>query len=353
MMRHSGIGTYIRNMVPGIAAKRPDFRFTILCSDLSDAKDTFGPEMQYIQTAAPIYSVAEQIVIPFRVPACDLFWSPHYNVPVFTARPLVVTIHDLAHIRLPELFPQMHKRTYAHVMLRAAANKARAIICVSDFTKAELLDTLGNRYEDKCHVVHNGLDPSWLSIPGGPSPHPKPYILYVGNVKPHKNISRLLDAFAAIHTRVPHDLLLVGQQSGFRTGDASALAKAQAVSGRVHFTGQVDQEQLKQYYVHATMLAFPSLYEGFGLPALEAFAAGCPVLASRAGPFPEVCGPAAEYVDPYSVDSIAGSMMKLIEGPARRESLVQMARERAQHFSWSSAAQQVAAVMFAIAANRR
>jgi len=352
MMRHSGIGTYIRNMVPAISQRRPDFRFTILCSDLSDARNTFGPEMQYIQTAAPIYSLVEQIVIPFRAPACDLFWSPHYNVPVFAARPVMVTIHDLAHIRLPELFPQIHKRLYAHVMLRAAANKARAIICVSDFTKAELLDTLGNRYEGKCHVVHNGLDPSWASIPTGASPHPKPYILYVGNVKPHKNISRLLDAFAAVHTRVPHDLLLVGQQSGFRTGDASALAKAQAMPDRIHFTGQVDAERLKQYYAHATMLAFPSLYEGFGLPALEAFAAGCPVLASRAGPFPEVCGPAAEYVDPYSVDSIAGGIIKLVEDPARRESLSKQGRQRARQFSWSSAADKVAAIMFAVAAGR-
>lgn len=349
MMRHSGIGTYIRNIVPAISRCRPDFRFTVLCGDLAAARSVFGPDVRLVRVASPIYSLREQLAIPLRAGPCDLLWSPHYNAPLLTARPLMVTVHDLAHVRLPELFPQMHKRLYAHAMLRAAVNKARAVLCVSSFTKNELLDVFGDRLTGKCHVVHNGLDPSWLDLPPGPSPHAAPYVLYVGNVKPHKNISRLLEAFAAIAARVPHDLVLVGQESGFRTGDASALTKAQAMPDRIHFTGHVDQQQLKQYYAHATLLAFPSLYEGFGLPALEAFAVGCPVLASRAGPFPEVCGPAAEYVDPYSADSIAGGMMKLIEDPARRESLVQMGRDRARQFSWSSAAERVAAVMVAIA----
>ena len=168
------------------------------------------------------------------------------------------------------------------------------------------------------------------------NPHKNPYFLYVGNIKPHKNLGTLIRAFNSLVEDFPYDLVLVGKREGFITGDSATILRAGEQSGRVHFTDHVDDGVLKQYMAHAEALVFPSLYEGFGLPPLEAMAAGCPVIASSAASIPEICGDAALYCDPHSSEDIAGKIRLLAGDVTLRNELRRKGVKHAKQFTWDS-----------------
>ena len=152
-------------------------------------------------------------------------------------------------------------------------------------------------------------------------------------------------AFSRIANDIPHKLVIVGKREGFITGDSDVQEAAQRLGGRVLFTGQIDQSLLRRYYSHAALLAFPSLYEGFGLPPLEAMACGCPVLVSNAASLPEVCGDAAVYVDPYRVEDIADTLLRVLLDGGLRTELSARGLERAASYQWQRTAQQTLEVM--------
>jgi glycosyltransferase involved in cell wall biosynthesis len=145
--------------------------------------------------------------------------------------------------------------------------------------------------------------------------------------------------------RVPHDLVLVGKKEGFITGDHLVAQEAHRLGGRVKFTGYVDDQQLRQYFAHADAMVFPSLYEGFGLPPLEAMAAGCPVLVSNAGPMPEVCGDAALYCDPRRPEDIAAKLLGLMSDAELQDRLRRQGYERARGFTWDRCVRQTCEVI--------
>ena len=183
----------------------------------------------------------------------------------------------------------------------------------------------------------NGVDPEWFDVPR-PAAAERPYFVFVGNVKPHKNLGRLLDAFAALAPEIPHDLLLVGRRRGFLTGDPEIARRAESLGGRVRFTGFVETEELRRTVAGATALVLPSLYEGFGLPALEAMACGRPVLAARAGALPEVCGDAALYCDPRDPGDIAAGLRRLATDAELAARLAAAGVAHARRFSWDDTA---------------
>src|SRR5262249_25179314 len=154
-----------------------------------------------------------------------------------------------------------------------------------------------------------------------------------------KNLTRLLQAFRSITDRIPHHLVIAGQSEGFLTGDEKIAAEAASLKNRVHLTGALDQARLEQYMIHAEALVFPSLYEGFGLPPLEAMACGCPVLTSQAAALPEVCGDAALYADPYHVEDLAEKMVRITLDKAMRGELREKGLRRAHYFSWEKSAE--------------
>jgi glycosyltransferase involved in cell wall biosynthesis len=341
MLFATGIGTVIRNvlgrwhesrsgsiphlLVPGAAGK------AWAATNLPDFPST--------RADVPIYTIREQVVIPMQTRRNEVFWSPHFNVPLASPSRVVVTIHDVLHLAHPEFFPGALSHVYSKGMLAGAVKLARRIIAVSDFTASELVRHTGVD-RSRIRVVHNGVSSRWFIPKAGPSPHPRPYFLFVGNVKPHKNLVRLIDAFSLISDSLKdHDLVIVGKKEGLITMDREAAKAAVALGDRVIFTGYLDDATLDRYVSHAEALVYPSLYEGFGLPPLEAMAAGCPVVASDIPALRESCGSQAVFCDPLSSKSVAGALEAITMFSAdERASLISAGRQRARQFSWEKTA---------------
>jgi len=339
MIGSSGIGTYLRNTLSRVIARRPDWRFSLVGSVASIRRHGFaGAEnVQVIETRAPVYGAREQLALAraARAPA-DLFWSPHYNVPLAPAAPLVVTIHDVMHLALPE-YAGIARRVYSRTMFGAVRRNAAAIICVSEFTRRELARFVGETAQ--ATVVPNGVDDSWRSVER--STVDRPYIVFVGLAKPHKNLGTLLCAFQAISNRIPHDLVLVTPRAdGLRTGDEAPLAKALALAPRVRLRQDLTLSELQSCVAGADLLVQPSTYEGFGLPPLEAMAAGTPCLVARIGALEEVCGDAALYCEPRDASDVADKIFQLAADSALRDALRGRGRERARSYSWDRTANQ-------------
>ena len=311
MLKSSGIGKVIENLLIRMIPMNPQWDFYLLGkrSDINEMPFINIDNVHIIECDCPIYSIKEQIVLPFKIPfGLDCFWSPHYNVPVFYAGKLLVTIHDLAHLALKDINRSILKRIYANIMFRVAAYKAKKIICVSEFTKSELLKYIPGVDKNKISVIYNGVDEKWMNIKKEKSPHSKPYFVYVGNIKPHKNLHRLIDAYKMVADDIKQDLILIGRKEGFITGDNNIAEAIKGYEKRIFFTGYVSDAMLMQYVANADVLVFPSLYEGFGLPPLEAMAAGIPLIVSNVASMPEVCRNYANYINPYKIDDIADKL---------------------------------------------
>lgn len=325
MISSSGIGTVIQNVLQRLISRRPDWTFYVISTP--DSYDRFdylqNDNVAFIPSEAPIYSIREQLEIPRLVPGeADLLWVPHYNVPLLYHGAMVVTIHDVFHLAMPEFVKGIHKRLYAKWMFAAASRKAAHIICVSQFTVQEL-EKYVHTVPSKISVICNGVDSFWGAETKVIRPlYPKPYILYVGNVKPHKNVRRLVQAFQRVAGQIDCDLVIVGKKEGFITGDPVVAKLAGQMPERIHFTGYVSDEDLRNYYRHAALFVFPSLYEGFGLPPLEAAAAGCrKILCSKIPALEEIYGNSVAYFDPYNEKELAAKIVSMLDKKSSLEIL--------------------------------
>jgi glycosyltransferase involved in cell wall biosynthesis len=312
MYEHSGIGVYIQQQIAALQ-KDKSVQLTLLVPDYIPA----WKDIRQIIFPAKIYSMKEQLLYPFKIPPCDIFWSPHYNVPLLPIRASMrwVTLHDVYHLRYAHTL-SLPKRYYARLCFAAACHRSDKIITVSDFSASEILsffDVAG-----KIEVRHNIVDTEKFSRPHDAATIQQvlkkyqidfPYILFVGNVKPHKNLITLLRAVESIHSEMGNiKLLVVGKKEGFITEDNEVknyIAAHPDLASKIHFTDQVSHDELPVLYQQAQLFVFPSLYEGFGYPPLEAVAAGVPVLCSHAGPMPEVCGDKVHYFDPTDAAALA------------------------------------------------
>jgi glycosyltransferase involved in cell wall biosynthesis len=264
---------------------------------------------------------------PFRLSALDgktdvLHCTTYYG-PVRPRVPTVVTVHDLAVLRHPEAFPRW-TRSYAPLLVPKALRAARSVIAVSEFTASEL-ETLLRVPREKIHVVPNAVDDTFS--PDGPRADGD-YVLAVGTLEPRKNLARAIEAAA----RIGVDLRVVG---------APGWGGVEARGVNVNWLGSVDDDELARQYRGALCVVYPSLYEGFGLPVLEAMACGAAVVTSAGGATAEVAGDAAVLVDPLDVGAIAAGIETAI---ASREVLRPRGIERARGFSWDEAARLTQAV---------
>lgn len=343
MARDSGIGTYIRNVLPAVITARPDWRFTLLGrrAMLADIGFSRLPNVAIRDCSAPIYSIREQLTLPVATPRdADLFWAPHYNIPLFHPGRLVVTVHDVFHLAMPELVPGAVRRAYARAMFAAVQRRATAVITVSEFSRAEYRRVVGKAGAEPV-VIPNGVGREWLEAIPADSTFPEestPYVLFVGNVKPHKNLGALVRAFALLATSLPHDLVIVGRRSGLRGADLTVTREAAGLGSRVRFAGEVDDVELRRLVRGASAMVFPSLYEGFGLPPLEAMAVGCPTLVARSGALPETCGDATLYCDPRDAADIARQLHRVLTDEGLRAELRRKGREHVRAFTWERAA---------------
>ncbi len=345
MYRHSGIGRYLRNLFPLLLPQLHAGEIQILASRdlISDATWLTGPRIRLIQTTAPIYSLAEQRLLT-AVPNHHLLWVPHFNAPLLRRGPMVVTLHDIAPLAMPQILSNPIKRAYARLLIQRAVSQADAILCASNFTRSELSTRL-HVPARKMTVTHLGLDAGWpASAPPHLEPDAIPYLLYVGNVKPNKNLSLLLTAFAAVKHRIPHRLLIAGKTEGFGTNDQAVLNQAKSLGDRARFSGEVSDPALQSLYAGAAALVLPSLYEGFGLPLLEAMSLNCPILSSTAGSLPEIAADAALYFNPHSPEELSARLLQL-QDTALMNHLRTQGRTRLQNFSFQQCATQTAAAL--------
>jgi glycosyltransferase involved in cell wall biosynthesis len=347
MLRHSGIGRYLQNVVPRVLPRLNDC--TIQCLAYPKDIERFSWLSEKSGIAIPvqssIYSPKEQWErIRAAAPHSGIFWCPHYNIPLFWRGRIITTIYDIIPIH-PELgFRHPLKRMYAGFLFHQAVKRADHILTISQFTAQELFRH-ASCDPAKVTVTHLGIDADFFRSPSPGRPRPEPYLLAVGNVKPHKNLGRLLEAFGLLHKEIPHRLVIVGKKEGFITGDLS-LDKIQARLGsRVLFTGELSDAELKSNYQHADLFIHPSLYEGFGFPPLEAMAAGCPVLVSTAAALPETCGDAVRYFDPQKPQEIADRIREILGDPSLRRDLIQKGSNWVNRFTWDACAEQTLPVL--------
>jgi glycosyltransferase involved in cell wall biosynthesis len=207
MYGHSGIGSYIRNLLQSaFIVERPGVRYRLLGERRTlCAQDRLAvnPRIEIIDCAAPIYSISEQIdLVRATRSDVDLFWSPHYNIPLGLRKRLVVTIHDVNHLAFAQMLDSAAKRWYARLMYAAVRAKATRILCDSAFSAAELSRYTGIDAR-RITIAHLGVSPHWREL-ACPRPERAPYYIYVGNVKPHKNLGRLISAFGTVSAKVPH-----------------------------------------------------------------------------------------------------------------------------------------------------
>ena len=257
-----------------------------------------------------------------RVATLDVLHYP-LTVPIPSADvPTVVTLHDIQHRDLPDFFGPA-RRSFRRIAYDRAARAAAGVVVTSDFVRERALDVL-ELDPTRIHVVPLGID---HTVFGPGQEQPEPYVLYPARPWPHKNHARLLEAFALLRQTRPRLRLVLTGGGHERLGP---------LPEGVESLGAVSTSTLASLYRRAACLVFPSLYEGFGLPPLEAMACGCPVAASTAGAIPEVCGDAAVYFDPTDVEAMASAM---VEADTRRDALRAKGFARAARFTWEAAAQ--------------
>jgi alpha-1,3-rhamnosyl/mannosyltransferase len=242
----------------------------------------------------------------------------------------IPVIHDLSFLKYPETVSRRNL-IYLRMGMRRIVRRAALVITVSEAMRNEIVDDLGVE-ADRVAVVPNGVDASlFASSEGRTDDLPGRYLLFVGTIEPRKNLRNVLSAYSLLRDRLadPPELVIAGGR-GWRD---ARLPPAEDMSG-VRFLGYVDQPDLVGLYAHAEGLVFPSLYEGFGLPVVEAMAAGTPVVTSRRGALPEVAGDAALYVDPEDPSDIADGLQKLLEDRKLQGDLAEKGRVRARTFTW-------------------
>ena len=286
-----------------------------------------------------------QSVMPFRAwrDEIDLFWSPAHRLPSLlpTRVARVVTVHDLVWKHAGETMRPM-SRWLDSILMPEAVRLADRVITVSGHTAEDLLREMPNA---RGKVFPIPLGTSFLAPAASRESLTslgltEPYFLFVGTLEPRKNLTRLLEAFA----RLPDSLrsravLAIAGGKGWGGVDVATIAERFGIGDRVRVLGYVDDSQLATLYTHALFLAMPSLYEGFGLPLLEAMSHGTPVLTSNCASMPEVAGDAGMLVDPCDVDSVAHGLSELLSHDARRNALACLAKPHAASFSWDRAAE--------------
>jgi glycosyltransferase involved in cell wall biosynthesis len=380
-----GIGTYIRNVLTELAHLDRSTEYIVLTRSMeggtsafghapaagrslgggrsvpptpgareTDLAENLGANFRLVPASAAPYSIGEQWRLPLTLARehVDLLHEPHYVLPILTRCRSVVTIHDCIHLRFPEYLPSKLAHVYAQASMRVATRKAARLLTVSQASKRDILHFF-DVPDDRIVVVPNGIDERFLRPPDAEQVDrvrqrfqlDGPFALYVGNIKPHKNVDRLIEAFSRARGRglTGLRLIIIGDELSKYPGLRHAVHRHR-LDKDVRFLGFQPIETLSVFYRLAQVFVFPSLYEGFGLPPLEAMACGTPVVTSKVSSMPEVAGGAALLVDPADADSIAEGMVRAATDQALRTDLVTRGLARAREFSWAESVRRIHAV---------
>jgi glycosyltransferase involved in cell wall biosynthesis len=345
--RDYGIGTYVRNLVRHLARLDQETTYFLFCrrADAPFLRDLAANFVPVVDDSAG-YGLSEHITIPLKLRrlGVDLLHAPHYVLPLVCPTRHVVTIHDCIHLLFPQYLPNRAALHYARFMMGRAVRRSSLVFTVSEASRADILRFYPDADPDRIRVVPNAIDADLLRDPGPEEMERvreryrirERFVLFAGNIKPHKNLDRLVRAFGLLKQRPGLEdvkLILIGDEVG-SYGSLRRRVEGEGVRADVRFFGFVPDPTLAALYRMASVFAFPSLYEGFGLPPLEAMACGTPVVTSRISSLPEVVGDAALLVDPYSVDDIAEGLARALSDEALRASLREKGLVRSAAFSW-------------------
>jgi glycosyltransferase involved in cell wall biosynthesis len=346
-----GIGTYVRNLIRGLARIDSENRYVLLTKPADkDALRDLPANFQVADEASPVYSLRELVALSWKLyrHKLDLYHSTHYVLPAWVESKVVVTIHDIIHLLYPEFLPSNLAFLYAQRMIRRSLTRGDRILAVSQNTKADLMQ----HFEvdgKKIQVVYNGVEDvfrerlpdedleRWLRDLG----IKRPYLLFVGNPKPHKNLDTVVRAYARARKLGPFDapLVCVGNRDATEF-KIRQRAQHLGIGDSVRLLGHVAQEALPAIYQGASLFLYPTLYEGFGLPVVEAMASGLPVITSNTSALKEIAEGYAHLVDPLDVDLMARAIAHLMGDPERRASLSRLGLRRAEEFHWEETARE-------------
>ena len=347
-----GIGTYIRNLLRQLARLDRQTEYVVLCRpDDREGLAQLGENFRAVPETSGNYTLNEQIRIPLalRREGVTLFHAPHYVLPPLVRIRSVVTIHDCIHLMFPQYLPSRFALAYARTSITLAARRATRVMTVSESSKRDILRFVDVEPE-KIEVIYNAFDERF-----GVEPREEDvvrvreryqlsdeFVLYAGNVKPHKNLERLIEAFNLVRKRgLDHlKLVLIGDEISKYAALRRAVHHHQ-LHKYVRFLGYLPEETLAVMYRLAGVFVFPSLYEGFGLPPLEAMASGTPVVTSNISSLPEVAGDAAVLVDPHFPEAIADGIHTVLTDEAVRRTLRDKGLARARQFSWEQSVRRV------------
>ncbi len=347
-----GLGRYVQKLIEHLEKLESPHAFTVfLRRENWNRYVPQNPRFHKVLADIPWYSVKEQLLLPslMRRESIDLMHFPHYNVPLFYRKPFLITIHDLIVSRFPTRrastlgpLPFALKQAAYRTVIRSAVHRARHILTVSEFSKREIMHHFGTP-ADAITVTYEAADP----VPAAPREDPwaekhrqyAPYLLYVGNAYPHKNLEGLLEAFVRVRARwqQPLRLVLVGKMDYFYER-VRRQAHELGLSEIVVFPGYVEDDELQSLYRHALLYVFPSFDEGFGLPPLEAMRAGVPVLSSNRSCLPEILGNAAAYFPPEDPEAIASAILALLRDPEQQKVLRERGFAQAEKYRWDDLA---------------
>lgn len=345
-LRAAGIGRYLREILSRLL-EDARFRAIVLLGAEGELQDFLAERgaagrARVVRHTGGFYSPGAQIswlrVRRGGAGAADVFFFPHFDAPLLRlpAR-TVVTVHDLIHFKVPRAYPAW-KRGPASAVLRRVTAQAACILVPSESTRDDLVARLPGT-APRVRVVPEGVGPPFgPGVPDDPRAEAAPYLLCVGNRKPHKNLAASVEAFALLRAERPSLRLVIAGRSYAGWERVLARAEALGVGRAVIQRDDVSDEELRGLYAGCEALLFPSLYEGFGLPVLEAMACGAPVVASDRSSLPEVVGDAGLLVDPLQPRAIADAVRRLWSDPELRRGLVRRGTERAARFSWDTTA---------------
>lgn len=356
--RGAGISNYIQQLLYHLADVDQDNRYSVFLGDRRFSGDerlrlqisrlpTEHPEVRILweQIIQPAVLVSQQI---------DLLHAPAFVVPLLSVCPTVVTIHDLSFIHFPEAF-RPWKRLYLSRFTAWSVRKAQRVIAVSESTRQDVISCFGLP-AGQVEVVHNGVDGRFRPLPEADVESfrlrrglPGRFILFIGTLEPRKNLETLLRAFALLlakYRNSPGDLprLIIGGAKGWYYERVFATVEELELTRYVIFPGYITQEELPWWYGAATLFVYPSYYEGFGLPVLEAMRCGTPVITSNASALAEVAGEAGLLVEPMDAEGLAEAIYRLLQDGTSSAQLRQLGLDRSARFSWERTARETASV---------
>lgn len=348
--RSAGIHAYIVNLLRHL---EPDARMRYLALSGPGALPegiAVPVQASRLATHHPALRILwEQSRLPWELRRlkADLLHAPAFVGPLWAPCPQVITIFDLGFLRRPEFF-RRGNRLYLQTFTRLSARRAAAVLTISEFSAREIATLLGVP-PARIHVIYPGIEPRFRPLPPAEIAHfrqaqglPERFILYLGTLEPRKNLITLVRAFARL--RDPHVHLVLAGGKGWLYEPLFAEVERLGLQGRVHFPGYIPAQTQTLWYNAASVFAYLSSYEGFGLPVVEALACGTPVIAAESSSLPEAAGDAAVLTPPEALDAIVAGLERLLRDDALRAALRERGLAHAARFTWRSAAQQTAAL---------